>query len=89
MKTDYTMFSPATQVEIARWREKVQDDSITVEELKAAITMMRADRTGAVNAAAASARSGGPPIPRAARARASAKASAVASIDTAKLMEGF
>lgn len=82
MKVDYTLYSPATQVQLARWRQDVLNGTITNEQLQAAIVAMRGERESAVRAAAASAsKSTG-------RKRVS-KEEKVAAIDTSKLMEGF
>lgn len=83
MKVDYTLFSPETQVEIARCREAVNNDTATIEQLRAAIEKMRGERTSAIQAAAASAKKGGTRAPRA------TKEERVASVDVNKAMEDF
>lgn len=49
--------SPELQSKIALWRQKAVQGTLTQEEMKEAITALRADRVGAAVASAASKRS--------------------------------
>jgi hypothetical protein len=48
-----SLLSPEQQTRLIEWRAKAQAGSITLDELKAAVVMMRAGRSAAVTASAA------------------------------------
>lgn len=50
------MQSPELQAKIAEWREKARQGTLTIEEMKEAISAIRGDRKGAAIASEASKR---------------------------------
>jgi hypothetical protein len=64
--------SPELQSKLAQWRQKSIDGTITLEELKEAVRIMRSDRHAALDAQMKSA--------------SGAKRTAKAPVDTAKLL---
>lgn len=72
MANDIHVQSPELQSKLALWRQKSIDGTITLEELKEAVRIMRSDRHAALDAQMKSA--------------SGAKRTAKAPVDTAKLL---
>ena len=49
-------YSPETQMKIAVWRQKAMEGTLTLEEMREAVIIMRGDRKNSANAAASGAR---------------------------------
>lgn len=54
------MLSPELQIKIATWRQKVADNTLTLEEMREAVKLIRGDRLSAAQASAKSRASKGP-----------------------------
>ncbi len=51
-----SVISPELQAQLAQWRAKAIDGTLTIDEMRAAIVFLRGDRLGAAHASAASKR---------------------------------